>query len=163
MFLASKVFSFSEPIICVLIILTIITAIKGLLLRFLFSVGNIGGVDMRVDVVDPTGRRRVANVDDMTQEDGRYKVSYVGSTKGKHKATVYLYGTPMTNDYVFRVVSPSPIERLSLSKLCTILVSMLSLSLSLTHTHRLRSCFYLLFMLYEKRISYFSIYCGLYG
>ena len=69
-----------------------------------------------MDVVDPSGRRRVANVDDSTHEDGRYKASFLGSTKGKHRATVFLYGTPMANDYVFRVVTPSPIERLNLSK-----------------------------------------------
>lgn len=73
-----------------------------------------GGVDVRVDVIDPSGRRRVANVDDTTQDDGRYKASFVGSTKGKHKATVFLYGTPMANDYAFRVLTPSPIERLNL-------------------------------------------------
>ena len=69
-----------------------------------------------MDVIDPSGRRRVANVDDTTQDDGRYKASFVGSTKGKHKATVFLYGTPMANDYAFRVLTPSPIERLNLSK-----------------------------------------------
>lgn len=75
-----------------------------------------GGADVRVDVIDPSGRRRNANVEDTTHDDGRYKALYLGSTKGKHRATVYLYGTPMTNDYVFRVVTPSPIERLNLSK-----------------------------------------------
>lgn len=73
-----------------------------------------GGVDLRVDVIDPTGRRRVATVVDNTGGDGRYKAIFMGSTKGKHRATVFLHGTPMRNDFVFRVSSPHTLDRLNL-------------------------------------------------
>ncbi|WAR02886.1 TRI45-like protein [Mya arenaria] len=72
------------------------------------------GVDLRVDVLDPSGRRRGATVVDNTSGDGRYKAVYLGTSKGKHRATVYLHGTPMQNDHVFRVSSPHTVERLDL-------------------------------------------------
>lgn len=69
-----------------------------------------GGADIRVDVIDPVGRRGNATVIDNTANDGRYKVLYMGRNRGKHRATVYLHGTPMPNDHVFRVSSPSNVH-----------------------------------------------------
>ncbi|KAH3888175.1 tripartite motif-containing protein 45-like [Dreissena polymorpha] len=73
-----------------------------------------GGVDLRVDVIDPSGRRRAATVVDNTGGDGRYKAIFMGTAKGKHRATVFLHGTPMQTDHVFRVSSPHTVERLNL-------------------------------------------------
>ncbi|KAL4224846.1 hypothetical protein ACF0H5_015542 [Mactra antiquata] len=77
-----------------------------------------GGADLRVDVLDPNGRRGNAMVVDNTSGDGRYKAIYMGKSVGKHRATVYLHGTPMQNDHVFRVSSPSHVhvERLHLDQ-----------------------------------------------
>ena len=79
-----------------------------------------GGVDLRVDVIDPSGRRRTATVVDNTSGEGRYRAVYMGTVRGQHRATVFLHGTPMTNDHVFRVASPHLVERLNLRELFSI-------------------------------------------
>jgi hypothetical protein len=40
----------------------------------------------------------------------------MGTTKGKHRATVYVHGNPMPSDNVFRVSTPSSmhVDRLNL-------------------------------------------------
>ena len=49
---------------------------------------------------------------DNTGEDGRYKALYLASTKGKHKATVYLHGTPVQNDFMFHVESSRCVDQI---------------------------------------------------
>lgn len=86
----------------------------------MFYVSSSDGVDIRVEVMEPSGRRRWATVVENKTMDGGYKALYMPAMKGKHKAVVYLHGTPVQNEYLFHVDS-SP-DRRSLRKpfyICT--------------------------------------------
>lgn len=53
---------------------------------------------------------------DNTGGDGRYKALFLANKKGKYKATVYLHGAPVQNDFVFMVDSPRNVDRQNLRK-----------------------------------------------
>ncbi|KAK3602621.1 hypothetical protein CHS0354_034205 [Potamilus streckersoni] len=73
-----------------------------------------GEVDIRVEVTDPNGRTHGATIIDCTATEGLFKAKYRGTAKGKHRATVFVMGTMIPNEFSFHVGSGPMVERLDL-------------------------------------------------
>ncbi|KAL5007251.1 hypothetical protein ScPMuIL_016057 [Solemya velum] len=62
---------------------------------------NEGGADIRVEIVDPDGAVLTPAVEDCTVDEGCYKMPFVATKPGKHRAKVFLFGSPIDDLFLF--------------------------------------------------------------
>ncbi|XP_053404507.1 uncharacterized protein LOC123554052 isoform X2 [Mercenaria mercenaria] len=69
------------------------------------------GVDIRVEVLNPNGKKSRAQVIDLTDSEGAYKVIYQGTKLGDHRASVFVMGLPVIDPGVqFKVRRQTDLE-----------------------------------------------------
>ncbi|KAK3601956.1 hypothetical protein CHS0354_001779 [Potamilus streckersoni] len=69
------------------------------------------GVEIRVEVTDPKGKKSRAMVRDCTEREGCYKATFHGAKVGEHRTSVFILGTPIVDSNVtFKVRRPGAIE-----------------------------------------------------
>ncbi|WAR27777.1 LIN41-like protein, partial [Mya arenaria] len=69
------------------------------------------GVDIKVDVTNPMGKKARAHVIDLTDSEGAYKVIFQGVKLGDHRASVFIMGLPVIDPGVtFKVRRQTDLE-----------------------------------------------------
>ncbi|XP_060583449.1 uncharacterized protein LOC132739698 isoform X2 [Ruditapes philippinarum] len=69
------------------------------------------GVDIRVEVLNPIGKKTRAQVIDLTDSEGAYKVVFQGTKLGDHRASVFVMGLPVIDPGVtFKVRRQTDLE-----------------------------------------------------